>query len=70
MRSETDKVIFGVCGGIAEYFEIDSSTGKTRVCGIFTDVRGRCSGLPDCRSYHASRARYDPDVTIGEGSVE
>ena len=25
MRSETDKVIFGVCGGIAEYFEIDST---------------------------------------------
>ena len=23
MRSETDKVIFGVCGGIAEYFEVD-----------------------------------------------
>ncbi len=25
MRSETDKVIFGVCGGIAEYFGIDST---------------------------------------------
>ena len=24
-RSETDKKIFGVCGGIAEYFEVDSS---------------------------------------------
>lgn len=23
--SETDKKIFGVCGGIAEYFEVDSS---------------------------------------------
>jgi len=23
--SETDKKIFGVCGGIAEYFEIDST---------------------------------------------
>ncbi len=24
-RSKTDRVIFGVCGGIAEYFEIDST---------------------------------------------
>ena len=24
-RSETDRVIFGVCGGIAEYLEIDST---------------------------------------------
>ena len=26
MRSETDKVIFGVCGGIANYLNIDSTT--------------------------------------------
>ncbi|MBQ6907201.1 MAG: PspC domain-containing protein [Clostridia bacterium] len=24
-RSDTDKKIFGVCGGIAEYFDIDST---------------------------------------------
>jgi phage shock protein C len=24
-RSETDKKIFGVCGGLAEYFEVDST---------------------------------------------
>lgn len=23
-RSETDKVFFGICGGIAEYFDIDA----------------------------------------------
>ena len=38
-RSDTDKKIFGVCGGIAEYFDIDSALVRvgwiliTLLCG-------------------------------------
>lgn len=32
-RSETDKKIFGVCGGIAEYFNLDSTIVRL-ICAL------------------------------------
>ena len=34
MKSETDKMVCGVCGGIAEYFEIDSTLVRLGVAAV------------------------------------
>jgi phage shock protein C len=41
-RSETDKKIFGVCGGIAEYFDMDSTIVRL-ICAVLVLFWG--SGL-------------------------
>lgn len=37
-KSETDKMIFGVCGGLAEYFQIDPSL--VRIIAVFVAFTG------------------------------
>lgn len=52
-KSSTDKKIAGVCGGIAEYFNIDSTLGAFGVGGVLPAGRKRCAGLYHCRAHHA-----------------
>ena len=70
-KSSTDKKIAGVCGGIAEYFNIDVNivricavlifqhrlhAGAFGVGGVLPAGRKRCAGLYHCRAHHAGPA--------------
>ncbi len=52
-RSSTDRKICGVCGGIAEYFNIDSTLVRLRGIVIVSCIRYRCACLYYCRNSNA-----------------
>ena len=52
--SDTDKKLSGVCGGIAEYFEIDSTLDKIRMDSIvILSTFSRNNSLYNCRGNYS-----------------
>lgn len=51
-RSETDKMIAGVCGGLAEYLNLDPVWVRLLLCCCFCQ-RYWCPDLPGFVGHHA-----------------
>lgn len=52
-RSNTDKKICGVCGGLGEYFNVDSTL--IRLAAVFLAFWGGNPGVYYCSHYHTRR---------------
>ena len=56
LRSNENKMICGVCGGISEYFNMDPDADSASVgTAVTRKLRYRAVGLYYCRSYYSGR---------------
>lgn len=54
-RSDTDKMLCGVCGGIAEYFNVDSTLSG--FCGQCWPAQARVLCLFHCGHHHPQKIK-------------
>lgn len=52
-KSNENKMVDGVCGGIAEYFQIDPTSSTAGMAPVLCYGRQRLSGIYFCRHSHA-----------------